>query len=143
MSQPFDLFDLATNPLLENEGVFTTLDGFGDIEWKIASIENDAFKGFLASSYKAHKSKIDAAKGDDDNAEVKALMKGIYLEGHARYVLVGWKGTVPARGQNLEYSYDNAYLLLSKIRKLHEVVLEKANDVSLFKVARDWEDTKN
>jgi hypothetical protein len=58
-------------------------------------------------------------------------------------VLVGWKGTVPARGQNLEYSYDNAYLLLSKIRKLHEVVLEKANDVSLFKVARDWEDTKN
>lgn len=143
MSHPFDLFDLATDPLLETEGAYTTLEGFGDIEWKIASTEGEAFKGFLASSYKSNKHLIDAAKGDEETPEFKKFMKELYLEGHARFVLVGWKGTVPARGKQLEYSYENARFLLANVRKLYEAVLLKANDVALFKVSRDWEDAKN
>lgn len=143
MSHPFDLFNAATNPFLETDGAYTTLDGFGDTEWKIASTDGEAFKGYLATAYKSNKHLIDAAKDNEESPEFKKFMKDLYLEGHARFVLVGWKGTVLARGKPLEYSYENSKFLLSQVRKFYEAVLAKSNDSALFKVARDWEDTKN
>jgi hypothetical protein len=147
MTQPFDLFDLATDPIMENQGVLTTLDGFGDTQWRIASTESDAYRGFMATAYKANKKFIDEeqAKSSEgqDSPELTALMQKLYLEAQARYILVGWEGTVPVKGKQLPYSYETALLLLSNIRKLREAVLLKANDFATFKAKRDWEDEKN
>ena len=51
---PFDLFDLATDPILETNGVLTTLEGFGDIKWRIASVDSDEYRGFMATAFKAN-----------------------------------------------------------------------------------------
>ena len=144
---PFDLFDLATHPILETNGVLTTLEGFGDIKWRIASVDSDEYRGFMATAFKANKHFIDAeqAKSTDgkDTPELKALMQKLLLEAQARYVLIGWEGTVPVKGQQLPYSYETALMLLTNIRKLREAVLVKANDVATFKIKRDWDEQKN
>lgn len=147
MTQPFDLFDLATDPLLETNGVLTTLEGFGDIQWRIASTESDAYRGFMATAYKANKKFIDEeqAKSADgqDTPALTALMQKLYIEAQARFILVGWEGTVPVKGQQLPYSYETALTLLTNIRKLREAVLLKANDFATFKAKRDWDEEKN
>ncbi|MCY1561171.1 hypothetical protein D9M68_983980 [compost metagenome] len=63
------------------------------------------------------------------------------VDAMARTLLLGWKN-LGFRGQPLEYSVDNAKLLLS-VKDFRELVLKHANDAETYRVVVEEEAAKN
>jgi len=133
-----DLFSaFATDDTAEQKGTKTQLPGAGDTNFYVARDNNKAYIKLLQQRVKQNRAVLDS-KGDA--AEAKS--DEIIIEVMAKTILLGWDGTVMYKGKPLEYSVDNAKVLLSH-KEFRAVVNKVAADMEVFKVVKDEEDVKN
>ena len=139
MSNPaIDLFAaFATDETKEQDGTLTQLPGCGDTQFRIAREGNKAYAKMLQKAYKANRAVLDS-KGDAAEAKSDQIMVDVL----ASTILLGWEGKVRYQGKDLEYSKDNARMLL-KHKGFQAKVLEVAGSIETFKVVTDEEKKKN
>lgn len=109
----------------------------GNVEFLIARADNPKFSKKLSNLYLKNKRIIDAGTDTSD-----AKSEEILIEAYAESVLLGWKGAVKFKGEDLPYSKDNAKILLS-VPLFREWVTAQAKDTSAYKVVQEEETVKN
>ena len=133
-----DLFStFATDDGTEQKGAPTQLPGAGDTIFYVARDNNKSYVKLLQQRVKQNRAVLDS-KGD--LAESKS--DEIIVEVMSKTILTGWDGTVLYKGKPLEYSVDNAKVLLQH-KEFRNMVSKVSSDMEIFKVVKDEEDSKN
>lgn len=129
-----DIFnEFATDKTLENEGTNIPM---GDATLLVARANNKAYGKLLNKLLVENRLVL-----DKDDAEADALQEKITIQVLAETVLLGWKN-VSYQGKKLDYSKDNAKLVLSHI-DFRRRVIALAEDMANFKAAQVQATVKN
>lgn len=108
----------------------------GDAKFLVARAGNKAYVKLLSREVERHKKALDAK---DDAADT--LSDNIMIDVMAATVLLGWEN-VSFQGKPLEYSKENAKLLLS-LKEFRREVMKMSDDFEAFKVQEEAEAAKN
>lgn len=131
-----DLFaDFALDTTVEQNGVWVPYrDG---VEFLVARAGNDAYRRKLAMLAKKHDRLLNQKTPAAD-----AKSEEIFVDVLSTTVLLGWKGNLVFQGKPLEYSVDNAKLLLGH-KLFRQWVTTQAEDEKAYKAVQEAEDAKN
>lgn len=130
-----DIFKaFATDAALELEGVWKEIGGGAEL--LIARNNNSRYLKAMDREYKAHKH---ALSGDNEGAE--KLAEDLLIRVLATTILLGWKN-LSWQGQPLEYSVQNAEMLLS-VKDFRKLVISLSEDLQNFQRAEDEAVEKN
>lgn len=131
-----DIFnEFATDTKKEEEGRWVDYDD--KTAFLIARSGNKNFARVFTRAYNQNKSLLNSK---NDTAEAKA--NEVLAEVMAETILLGWKGPVKLKGEELAYSAQNAKKLLV-IKDFRAWVQGHADDFSGFKAAEEAEEAKN
>jgi hypothetical protein len=139
-----DIFDLfATSDILEESGKEFKM-GSGDkaCYFRIARVGNTRYQRNLAQEYEANRETLDMKGSDEAISAAEDCVKGIMLRVTSRAVLLGWRGPVVYKGKPIEYSFENAELLLQH-KDFYDWVTNRAKNYSNFLLSAQEEDAKN
>lgn len=135
MEEFYDVFaECATDPVLENEGVWRDVGKKGRI--KVARANNRAYSKLLNRLASENQEVLDR-KNPDGTAtdEADAKSDQIMIECYARTILLGFEG-LGYQGKPIEYSVDNAKKLLSH-SEFMGLVSRKANEFDAYKAKQE------
>ncbi len=133
-----DIFnDFATNEDAENNGTWFP---YGDAELLVARGGNRYYERLMMKLYNENRVVLEGFDTEDDE-KIKAADQAsdkIMIEVMARTILKGWRGNFKYKGQDLEYSVDNARLVLQH-RAFRVKVGEFADDAAAFELKKEVE----
>lgn len=128
-----DLFsEFATDAKAEEEGVWE--DYAEGVSFLIARSNNKKYARLITKAFEKNKRLLEAK---NDAAEARS--EEIIVDVSARALLLGWKGDLAWKGEPLEYSFENAKLLLA-VKDFRRWVFERAEDISRYKSVQKDED---
>lgn len=137
-SNVIDLFSaFAVDTSKEQEGTLTQLPGAGDTLFRVCREGNKAYAKMLQRLVKANRAVLDSRGDAADKKSDEILIEVI-----SSTILTGWEGKVRFQGKDLEYSKDNAKLLLAH-KEFRNIVIKVSADAETFKMVTDEEDAKN
>ena len=125
----------GTDPKLEINGKWIELEP--GLEFLIARGGNRTYTEALASLYEEHQA--DLEKGGPAADE---LADTIFIKAAASGLLKGWRGEVEYDGKPLEYSVENANLLLG-LTDFRKWVMTHAANIENYRLAQVAETEKN
>lgn len=123
----------AADETKEQDGVWHDI---GDSSFLIARSGNAKYSKHLSRAYEKNQK---ALERKDDGAD--KLAEKLLTETLAHTVLLGWKN-VTFKGEQLEYSIENAAMLLS-IKDFRKQIVGLAEDFSHYKAVQEAETEKN
>lgn len=135
---------LGGDPKLVIEGVW--IDEMNGLRLLIARWNNKNYRKFLRGLVTSPKSKLERFKLDMD------VMDDRNKEAVARTILLGWEGLeedgpVNAEGKSspikVEYSIEKAIQCFNDYPEFYDMIIEYAQDISLFKGDKEEEAAKN
>ena len=133
-----DLFAaFAVDPQAEKEGTYTQIPGAGDTRWLVARANSVKYQTMLSKAVKRNKNILDSG-GEAARQKSDEILTSVM----AKTILLGWEGKITYKGQQLEYSEDNAKLLLAH-RDFRDAVMAVADSAEAFKIQQDEDDEKN
>lgn len=142
MTKAVDIFAaFAINATKATAGVWFPYQG--DVEFLVAKSGNKGFRKH--ASAQMTKSKRILETKDSDGVATDASddrMNEIMIDVMARTILLGWKGELVFKGEKLEYSYENAKLLLQH-EGFRDLISAFAADEEKFKEVQAAEEEKN
>ena len=133
-----DIFNqFATNEEAENKGTWFP---FGDCELLVARGGNRYYERLMMKLYNENRVVLEGFDTDDDQKveEADKASDKIMIEVMARTILKGWRGNFMYKGQPLEYSVENAKLVLQH-RPFRIKVGEFADDSAAFELKKEVE----
>lgn len=119
------LSNFAVDSKKANEGTWVQV-GEG-LEILIARLGNEKYKKFLRSAGKGLSVQV---RTGNMNLEQAAELQKLAV---ANTVLLGWKGLEGDDGKPVEYSVQKAVELFNTHQDFYDLVVEYANDASMFK----------
>ncbi len=138
MTAAVDIFSsFATDSVKEKEGVYTQVPGAGAAQFLIARSGSAAYNRILSGLFKRNKAVLES-----QSDEAQAMSDKVMAETYAKTILLGWKDTVPYKGEALTYSEANAKKLLMH-KDFRTAVESVASDFNNFKVVNEAEEEKN
>lgn len=133
-----DLFAaFAVDTQAEKDGTYTQIPGAGDTRWLVARTNSVKYQTMLSKAVRRNKNILDSG-GETARLKSDEILTNVM----AKTVLLGWEGKVRYKGDMLEYSEDNAKLLLAH-RDFRDAVMAVADSAETFKIQQDEEDEKN
>jgi hypothetical protein len=131
-----DLFSsFAVNEALSDDGVWCHYTG--DVYFLIGRAGNRHYRKVAQALYKKNTRILD---GQNEAANEK--LTEIVVEAMAKGILLGWKGDVQYQGKPLEYSYENAKMLL-QMERFRDTIDSFAKDEAQFAAVQEAEQAKN
>lgn len=134
-----DIFEtFASNEAAEENGTWFP---FGeDAELLVARGGNRYYERLMMRLYDQNRVALEGFDSDDDQKvkEADEASDRIMIEVFARTLLKGWRGNITYKGQPLEYSVENAKLLLAH-RRFRVKVGEFADNAAAFALKKEVE----
>lgn len=124
----------AVDEQKENNGVWLEIGEGASL--LIARTGNEHYNKLLEKLQKPHRAAI--ARNKLSNEVAKTIM----IELVAKTVLLGWKN-IEYGGEKLEYSYENAKMLLTELKDFRELVSDLAREEANFRAIEEEEEIKN
>jgi hypothetical protein len=120
-----DLFSLVTDVKLENQGTWVT---YGDASFLVARSGNKRYNRRMSDAYKANRVVLEL---EDDSSD--AMSEQIFSDVIANTILLDWKG-VSWKGAPLDYSVENAKMVLLASRDFRNIIARMADDIENYRV---------
>lgn len=131
-----DIFDeYATNEEAEINGTWFP---YGDAELLIARAGNRIYNRKMASLIERHRVDLEASGSREADLRADKANDEVIIELMADTILLGWRGNFLYKKQPLEYSPENARLVL-KHRGFRSKVAEFAEDATAYKLKQEEE----
>lgn len=135
MTTIYDLYE--TDVELELEGVWVELTK--DIKVKVAALGNRKHQEAIEKFTKPYRSQIRSktiSSEVEEDLHVKAICKA---------VLVDWEGVTDKEGNKLDYSFENAYKLLSdpSLKRFKSDIIYLAKEAETYKNNELEQSSKN
>lgn len=138
-----DIFSLfATDAKSEEKGRAFTKEFGGKSTFIIARSGNRSYTRDIQAQFEAHRHTLELKDTPEQQQESDDLSFKIMGEVMARTILLGWSGEVSYKGVPVEYSYENAVMLL-KHKEFRAKINQLADDYRKFLVEAQEKDEKN
>lgn len=121
---------LQLDSLYIDEDLGTTgvwVDFYNGSRLKLASIENEKYKGYLARLAKKHRLQL-----DQNNDDSTGLIQDITAEALAKHVLLDWEGVNLGDQKDASYNPEIGKKALLMAPKLKDFVMEQAGDYTNY-----------
>lgn len=118
--------------------VATTSDGKDVAFWlRNAGKANKEYAKCLKRTLAPYQAQFNAKALADDVAE--DLLKKVFCES----IIVGWENVTDQFGDELPFTPDHAYKLMTELEQLYEILDEKSKDMAAFRIEQREASAKN
>lgn len=124
----------AVDPVREKDGVW--FDIGDDAHVKIAAMNNPNWQRVMRAKFKGKERQIQLKTLPD------AVAEKLYIEAIAETILLDWKGFT-SNGQPLAYSREAVVDVLTRHKRLRDMVVGLSEDFEAFKISADEDAEKN
>lgn len=124
----------ATDPVLEKEGVWFDIGDGAHV--RVAAMNNPNWQRVMRAKFKGRERQLQLKTLSDDVATK------LVIEATAETILLDWKGFT-RNGEPLPYSREAAIDVLTRHRRLRDIVTGLSEDFESFKVSQAEDAEKN
>lgn len=123
----FKISRLKADPQREVEGVW--VDVYDGLRLRVARLTNPHFREAVRKQGRKHQ--LSMRRGLVDDAQLDDITRVAV----AKYVLLGWENLVDDNDKPIPYSPEKALEIFKESPDFYDMVIEYANDITLFKDA--------